>query len=85
MYLAFNVLGECYMYTYYPRASRSVQLGATAFDYEQFEHLPYMDISSSGESSFVVAVRACETRAAYCVSTRTRVRPAFPRAMRIRA
>ena len=30
-----------------------------------------MDISSSGESPFVVAARTCETSATYCVSTRT--------------
>ena len=31
--------------------------------YERFRHLPYMDISSSGESPFmVVTARACETR-----------------------
>ena len=52
---------------------------ATAFDYERFRHLPYMDISSSGESLFVVAACTCETRATYCVSTRTRAHPAFPR------
>ena len=39
-----------------------------------------MDISSSGESPFVVAARTCETRATHCVSTRTEARPAFPRA-----
>ena len=27
---------------------RSVQLGGTAFESEQLEHLPYMDLSSSG-------------------------------------
>ena len=30
-----------------------------------------MDISSSGESPFVVAAQTCETSATYCVSTRT--------------
>ena len=30
-----------------------------------------MNISSSGESPFVVAARMCETSATYCVSTRT--------------
>ena len=54
-----------------PRAARSVQLRATAFDFERFRHLPYMDISSSGESPFVVAVHKYETCATYCVSTRT--------------
>ena len=33
--------------------------------------------TSSGESPFVVAARMCETRATYCVWTRTRARPAF--------
>ena len=32
-----------------------------------------MDISSSGESPFVVAAHTCETSATYCVSTRTAV------------
>ena len=50
---------------------RSVQLRATALDFEWFRHLPYMDISSSGESPFVVAARKCEISATYCVSTRT--------------
>ena len=54
-----------------PRAARSVQLRATAFDFELFRHLPYMDISSSGESPIVVAAHTCETNATYCVSTRT--------------
>ena len=49
----------------------SVQLRATAFDFERFRHLPYMDISSSGESPFVVAAHTCETSATYCVSTCT--------------
>ena len=53
------------------RATRSVQQRATAFDNERVRHLPYMDISSSGESPFVVAARTCETRAMYCMSTRT--------------
>ena len=44
---------------------------ATAFDFELFRHLPYMDISSSGESPFVVAAHTCETNATYCVSSRT--------------
>ena len=52
-------------------AARSVQLRTTAFDFERFRHLPYMDISSSGESPFVVAAHTCETSATYCVSTRT--------------
>ena len=30
-----------------------------------------MEISSSGESPFVVAAHTCETSATYCVSTRT--------------
>ena len=41
------------------------------FDFEQFRHLPYMDISSSGESPFVVVAHTCETSATYCGSTRT--------------
>ena len=49
----------------------SVQLRATTFDFERFRHLPYMDISSSGESPFVVTAHTCETSATYCVSTRT--------------
>ena len=53
------------------RAARSVQLRATAFDYQWFRHLPYMNISSSGESPFVVAAHTCETSATYCVSTHT--------------
>ena len=52
--------------------ARSVQLRATAFDFERFRHLPYMDISSRGESPFVVAAHTCETSATYCVSTRTK-------------
>ena len=52
--------------------ARSVQLRATAFDFERFRHLPYMDISSSGESPFVVAAQSCETSATYCMSTRTK-------------
>ena len=47
------------------------QCSTTAFDFERFRHLPYMDISSSGESPFVVAAQTCETSATYCVSTRT--------------
>ena len=44
----------------------------TAFDFERFRHLPYMDIYSSGESPFVVAAHTCETSATYCESaTRT--------------
>ena len=43
---------------------------ATTFDFERFRHLPYMDISSSGNSPFVVAAHTCETSATYCVSTR---------------
>ena len=39
--------------------------------FERFRHLPYMDISSSGECPFVVAAHTCETSATYCVSTRT--------------
>ena len=39
-----------------------------AFDFERFRHLPYMDISSSGESHFEVAAH---TNAMYCVLTRT--------------
>ena len=39
--------------------ARSVQLRATAFNFERFRHLPYMDISSSGESPFVVAAHTC--------------------------
>ena len=46
-------------------------VGATAFDFERFRHLPYMDISSSGESPFVVAAHTCKTSATYCVSTCT--------------
>ena len=47
----------------YPKgAARSVQLRATAFDNEWFGHLPFMDISSSGESPFVVTAHTCETR-----------------------
>ena len=34
-------------------------ISATAFDLKRFRHLPYMDISSSGESPFVVAARTC--------------------------
>ena len=56
-----------------------MQLRATAFDFERFRHLPYMDISSSDESPFVVAAHTCETSATYWVSTRAyRARPAFP-------
>ena len=68
---------EKYTYVLYqepmsrPKAARSVQLRATAFDFERFRHLPYMDISSSGESPFVVATLTCETSATYCVSMRT--------------
>ena len=51
--------------------ARRVQLSATAIDFEWFPHLPYLDISSSGESAFVVAVHTCETSATYCVSTHT--------------
>ena len=47
------------------------QLRATAFDFERFRHLPYMDISSRGESPFVVAAHTCKTSATYCVSTHT--------------
>ena len=65
------------------RAARSVQLRATAFDFERFRHLPYMDISSSGESTFVVAAHTCETRATYCVSTRTERFLLSARAIRI--
>ena len=43
----------------------------TAFDFERFGHLPYMDISPSGESPFVVAAQTCKTDATYCVSTCT--------------
>ena len=43
----------------------------TAFDFEQFRHIPYMDISSSGESPFLVAAHTCETSATYCVLTCT--------------
>ena len=50
---------------------KGVQLRATAFDFEWFRYLPYMDIPSSGESPFAVAARTCETCATYCVSTRT--------------
>ena len=53
------------------RQGASNYVRATAFDLERFLHLPYMDISSSGESPFVVAVHTCETSATYCVSTRT--------------
>ena len=55
----------------HPKAARSVQLCATAFDFERFRHLPYMEISSSGESPFVVAAHTCETSTTYCVSTLT--------------
>ena len=48
-----------------------VQLCATAFDSERFRRLSYMDISSSGESPFVVAAHTCEASATYCVLTRT--------------
>ena len=43
----------------------------TAFDFEQFRHLPYMDISSSGESPFLVTAHTCETSATSCVLTCT--------------
>ena len=48
-----------------------IQLRATAFDFERFRHLPYMEISSSGESPFVVTAHTCETSTTYCVSTCT--------------
>ena len=58
---------------------RSIQLNAREFDFERFQHLPYMDISSSGETPFVVDAHICETSATYCVSTRTqRVLPFRP-------
>ena len=58
------------------RPSRRAQgafnyIRATEFDFEWFRHLPYMDISSSGESPFMVAVHTYETSATYCVSMRT--------------
>ena len=49
-------------------ASNYMYIHAKAFDFERFRHLPYMDISSSGESPFVVAVHMCEISATYCVS-----------------
>ena len=57
---------------------RSIQLHAAAFDFELFRHLSYMDISSSWESPFVVAVHTCETSATYCVLMRIET-VAFPR------
>ena len=53
-------------------APRSVQLRARELDFERFQHLPYIDISSSGESPFVVDAHICETSVTYCVSTRTK-------------
>ena len=49
-----------------PSGGKERPLRATAFDFECFRQLPYMDISSSGESA-----HTCETSAMYCVSTRT--------------
>ena len=63
-----------------PKGGKERPTTCNAFDNEWFGHLPYMDISSSGESPFVVAAHTCETSATYCVWTRTRARPAFPRA-----
>ena len=43
-----------------PKGSKerpTIIIRATAFDFERFRYLPYMDISSSGESPFVVAAR----------------------------
>ena len=59
---------------------RTIYIRVMAFDFQRFRHLPYMDVSSSGESPFVVAASTSETSATYSVSTRTRARPAFPRA-----
>ena len=59
---------------YYSQELMSRPKGAkkrpTAFDFEWFRRLPYMDISSSGESPLVVAARTCETRATYCEKKR---------------
>ena len=49
----------------------------TAFDFERFRHLPYMDLSSSGESPFVVAARTVEPVRGDSKSERLRKRKAM--------
>ena len=47
-----------------PKGGKERPTRATAFDNE-CRHLPYMDISSSGESPCVIVAHTCEKSATY--------------------
>ena len=53
--------------------ARSVQLRATVFDFGRFRHLPYMDISSSGDSPFMVTAHTVYFHVHYILTSKIHI------------